>query len=549
MSNAPKRVAVIGSGVSGLSAAWLLSRDTDKFKVTLFEKGDYFGGHTHTVDAPALNNPAETVGVDTGFIVCNPITYPNFLAFLKEVEVPLQNSDMSFAVSRNRGEFEWNGNNLNTLFAQRENLFNLSMWKMVSQVLRFNGQADTIAQEADDLEFDVNGTVREDAKAHPYAKMTLAEFFKQFGYSKFFYQNYIVPMTAAIWSTPANMTFDKFPLLTLVRFMRNHILLQTNDRPKWMTVDGGSRNYVKKVISKLSDARLNVDIKSVVRNKSNGTVTITDATGKKEVFDHVIFATHSDQALRLLGDDASPEERQILGAIKFLNNRAVLHRDQDLMPKRRLAWASWNYLTQISNETDSQTMCLTYWMDNLQPHIDVKKFGHLFVTMNPLYEPNPSKVIGEWEYTHPLYSPETIAAQDSLNTIQNKNLATFAGAWTNYGFHEDGITSGLLAAVSLGATSPFEISLNGGYPTRRVPPPPPKWAQDVGVEQYVARKPHYQTQEDREKAVRKALEEDGSIAEAGKSGGLFNTLLTILSIVFAFYLIVVPKNEGRDHPL
>ncbi|KAJ3026468.1 UNVERIFIED_CONTAM: hypothetical protein HDU68_005600 [Siphonaria sp. JEL0065] len=535
-SKSPKRVAIIGSGISGLSAAWLLSRDSDRFSVTLFEKGDYFGGHTHTVDAPALNNSSETVGVDTGFIVCNPITYPNFLAFLKEINVPLQASDMSFAVSRNRGEFEWNGNNLNTLFAQRENLFSFDMWKMISQVLRFNSQADSIAQEADDLEFDLNGSVRQDAKAHPYAKMTLSEFFSQFGYDKFFYQNYIVPMTAAIWSTPANMTFDKFPLLTLVRFMRNHILLQTSDRPKWMTVDGGSRNYVKKVVSQLKDARLNVNITSVVRSKANGTVTITDSTGKKEVFDHVIFATHSDQALKLLGKDATPEETQILGSIKFLNNRAILHRDLDLMPKRRLAWASWNYLTQVSNETDSQTMCLTYWMDNLQPHIDVEKFGHLFVTMNPLYEPSPDKVIGEWEYTHPLYSPETIAAQDSLNTIQNKNLTTFAGAWTNYGFHEDGITSGLLAAVSLGAECPFQVSLNGGYPTRRVPPPPPSWAKDAGVEQYVAKKPHYQSAADRKEQVYKALEAEGTLSRGG-AGGFLNLVIILASVIIGGYLV------------
>ncbi|KAJ3061061.1 hypothetical protein HDU98_003022, partial [Podochytrium sp. JEL0797] len=468
----PKRVAIIGSGIAGLSAAWLLNKD-NKFKVTLLEQGDYFGGHSHTVDVKALEGN-DTVGVDTGFIVCNPITYPNFLAFLKEINVPLQASDMSFAVSRNRGEFEWNGNNINSLFAQRENLWNKDMWGMVSQVLRFNSQAENIAQEADDLEFDKDGNVREDVKAHPYAKMTLAEFFTQFGYSKFFYQNYIVPMTAAIWSTPANMTFEKFPLLTLVRFMRNHILLQVSDRPKWMTVDGGSRNYVKKVVATLPDARLNVTVTSVVRNLKNGTVTITDSTGKREVFDHVIFATHSDQALRLLGDDATPQERSILGDIKFLPNRAILHRDQDLMPKRKAAWASWNYLTHVSNETDSQTMCLTYWMDNLQPHIDVKKFGHLFVTMNPLYEPRADTVLGEWSYTHPLYSPETIAAQDLLPTIQNTHLTAFAGAWTNYGFHEDGITAGLLAAVSLGATCPFEISLNGGYPTKRGPVPPVK---------------------------------------------------------------------------
>ncbi|KAI8831157.1 hypothetical protein BJ741DRAFT_552596 [Chytriomyces cf. hyalinus JEL632] len=523
-TKAPKRIAVIGSGVSGLSAAWLLSQHTPfETRVSLFESGDYFGGHSHTVDLHSLDN-SETVGVDTGFIVCNPITYPNLLAFLECLNVPLQPSDMSFAVSRNGGAFEWNGNNTNTLFAQRENIFNPDMWKMVSQVLRFNEQADKIAREADDLEFDRNGNVREDAKAHPYAKMTLGEFFEQFGYSKFFYQNYIVPMTAAIWSTPANMTFDKFPLLTLVRFMRNHILLQVDNRPKWMTVDGGSRKYVEKVISQLADTRLNTRITRVKRSLADGTVTLTDSYGKTEVFDHVIFATHSDQALAILGDDATEDERAILGSIKFLNNRAILHRDEKLMPKRKLAWASWSYLTEISNETDSQSMCLTYWMDNLQPHIDPRKFGNVFVTMNPLFEPEASKVVAEYEYTHPLYSPETIAAQDSLNTIQNNNLTTFAGAWTNYGFHEDGLTSGLLAATSLGAICPFEISLNGGYPTRRVPPSPPAWAvKEFGIKQYVPAKPRFATDEARQAFLKNVLENHsivGKKKQGGSNGGL-----------------------------
>ncbi|KAJ3119974.1 hypothetical protein HK100_000078 [Physocladia obscura] len=501
-SNAPKRIAVIGSGISGLSAAWLLSRDFAQFKVSLLEKGDYFGGHTHTVDIPSLTDPNETVGVDTGFIVCNPVTCG--------------------------GEFEWNGTDLNTLFAQRSNFFSINMWKMVSAVLRFNDQADKIAQDADDLEFDRNGNAKKDAKAHPYASMTLGGFFEKFGYTKFFYQNYIVPMTAAIWSTPANMTFDRFPLLTLVRFMRNHVLLTVNERPRWMTVDGGSRKYVEKILSGLSDARLNVDIRSVVRSKDQ-TVTLTYSNGTIETFDHVIFATHSDQALSLLGDNATPDERHILGSVKFLNNRAVLHRDKNLMPKRRLAWASWNYLTQISNETDSQTMCLTYWMDNLQPHISVPKFGHVFVTMNPLYEPSPETVLGEWEYTHPLYSSETIAAQDAINKIQNVNSVSFAGAWLNYGFHEDGLTSGLLAATSLGAKCPFHILLNGGYPTKRVPMNPPQWAQEVGVQQYQPAKPIYLNTDEGKKKVAEIIKK-GNVGKKGNSFWVVGVSMLVLAL-------------------
>ncbi|KAJ3394276.1 hypothetical protein HDU84_009031 [Entophlyctis sp. JEL0112] len=541
-----KHIAIIGSGISGLSAAWLLSRNDDLFRVTLLEKGSYFGGHSHTVDVRAIDGSDETVGVDTGFIVCNPVTYPNFLAFLKELGVPLQRSDMSFAMSRNRGEFEWNGNNLNSLFAQRSNLFSFNMWKMIASVLAFNAEANAIAESADSLEFDNDGIPKENVKcslfslkckiliepalAHPYARWTLGEFFKKFGFSKFFYQNYVVPMTAAIWSTPANMTFDKFPLLTLVRFMRNHVLLTVLDRPHWMTVDGGSRTYVERVVSDLTDARLNVSIKKISRK--DGKVKVQYSGGTEEVFDHVIIATHTDEALEILGDDATDDEKRILGGIEFLNNRAVLHRDKKLMPKRRLAWASWNYLTEISNETDSQTMCLTYWMDNLQPYINVEKFGHVFVTMNPLYEPDPSTVIGEWQYTHPLYSPKTIAAQDALNVIQNNNLTTFAGAWTNYGFHEDGITSGLLAATSLGAKCPFEVSVNGGYPTKRVPMNPPKWAADLGVQRYVPAKPVYANAAMRKRRVADIIRAGKIEANKGEeiSPGFIQSLLVVVAI-------------------
>ncbi|KAJ3416392.1 hypothetical protein HDV05_001960 [Chytridiales sp. JEL 0842] len=505
----PRKIAIIGSGVSGIAAAWLLSREPKNFKVTVYEAGSYFGGHTNTVDIASLKDPKKTVGVDTGFIVCNPVTYPNFLNFLKEINVPLQRSDMSFSVCRNEGELEWSGDNLNTVFAQRRNILPFfhgqegrGVWGMVFEIIRFHKQAAKIAEEADALQFDEQGVPKDDKdqNVHPYAKMTLGEFFDKFGYTRFFYQNYVLPMTAAIWSTPADMTFDKFPLLTLVRFMRNHMMLQIGGRPKWRTVYNGSREYVRRVLKDVPDARVNTPVASVKRNDKTGKVTVTDANGKSEVFDHVIFATHTDQALKILGEDATPDEKKILGSIKYLDNVAYLHRDNKLMPKRRLAWASWNYLTRVSNEKDSQTMCLTYWMNRLQPFIDVETYGEVFVTMNPLRMPEKDKVVAKFEYTHPLYSPETIAAQDNLNSIQNKRNTTFAGAWTNYGFHEDGLTSGLLAALSLGASCPFPVTLNGGHPTHRTPPPPPAWAAELGVKAY-KNSPIYLTAEDREKAV------------------------------------------------
>ncbi|TPX62019.1 hypothetical protein SpCBS45565_g07091 [Spizellomyces sp. 'palustris'] len=494
----PTRVAIIGSGISGLSAAWLLYKDPS-FSPTLYESGSYPGGHTHTVDIPTLSDPTKTVPVDTGFIVCNPVTYPNFLALLKELQVPLATTDMSFSVSRNGGEFEWCGDNIDTVFAQRRNLMPFgqnggSMWRMILDIIRFHNEAKRVAVEADRLAFDDEGRVRAGTtpqqREHPLANLTLAEFFKQRNYSSFFYENYIVPMTAAIWSTPADMTFDKFPVLTLLRFMRNHQLLQIGRRPKWRTVIDGSRTYVTKILESVTDVRLNTAVVSVERQK-DGKLIVVDASGNRETYDHVVLATHTDQALKILGESATSEERKILGSIKYLKNRLVLHRDPELMPKSRKAWAAWNYLTRTNSETESPTVCLTYWMNRLQPFVKEAECGPVFATLNPLIEPRSDMVFGEWEYEHPLYAPQTIAAQEKLQEIQNKNGVTFCGAWTNYGFHEDGLTSGLLASISLGATCPFPVHLNGGYPTERLPISPPSWATEKGVTIYTPAKPKY----------------------------------------------------------
>ncbi|KAL2915262.1 hypothetical protein HK105_205127 [Polyrhizophydium stewartii] len=492
----PLRVAVVGSGISGLAAAWLLSRGPERFSVTVFEAADYLGGHTHTVDVASLDGSAK-VGVDTGFIVCNPVTYPNFLAFLEALGVPLVQSDMSFSVSRNGGEFEWCGDNLDTVFAQRTNLLPFAqpgggMFRLLWDCIRFHAHAKQIAVEADQMMFDDQGNVKapgpaSDSAGHPLAKMTLGSFFSEHGYSRFFYENYVLPMTAAIWSSPADVTFDKFPLLTLVRFMRNHVMLQIGGRPKWRTVDGGSRNYVARVTESVKDIRLSTRIVRVQRPAdpdAAGPVLLTDDKGRTEKFDHVIFATHTDQTLEILGESATPLERKIIGAIKYSKNRAVLHRDATLMPTRTKAWAAWNYLTTSRTESKSQSMCLTYWMNRLQPFVRPEVFGQVFVTMNPLREPKADTVLGAWDYDHPLYTPETIAAQESLNEIQNKHATTFCGAWTNYGFHEDGCTSGLLAAQSLGAACPFPVRLNGGYPTARLAPPPPAHLAAKGVQRY-----------------------------------------------------------------
>ncbi|TPX59769.1 hypothetical protein PhCBS80983_g02187 [Powellomyces hirtus] len=515
---APKKIAVVGSGVSGLGAAWLLAKQPGDFTVTVYEAGSYLGGHTHTVDIPTLDKK-KTVPVDTGFIVCNPVTYPNFLALMRELRVPIDQTDMSFAVSRNKGEFEWCGDNLWTVFAQRKNLNPWAkgtkdggMWRMIYDIVRFHEEAKKIALESDRMLFDPLGQpledLDEDKKVHPLTGVTLVDFFKARTYSDFFYENYVVPMTSAIWSTPADMAFDRFPVLTLFRFMRNHQLLQIGGRPKWRTVNQGSRSYVTKILTNLPDVRLNTAVQSIKRNGAGGKIVLTDSAGNTETYDHIIMATHTDQALKILGEDASSDEKKILGSVKYLPNRLVLHQDTELMPKSRNAWAAWNYLTKTSKETSSPVVCLTYWMNRLQPFVKLTEAGMVFATLNPLYEPKKELILGEYEYDHPLYSPETIAAQEQLPLIQNQNGITYCGAWTNYGFHEDALTSGLLAAVALGADCPFAIHMNGGFPTLRQPLSPPEWAAAKGVKVYKTPAPLYlpHTPEHEKKTSNPAIE-------------------------------------------
>ncbi|KAL7752814.1 hypothetical protein RI367_001817 [Sorochytrium milnesiophthora] len=499
------RVAVVGSGVAGLSAAWLLaSQQSERFDVTLFEKGDYLGGHTHTVDLPPLptfqDTLVGTVPVDTGFIVCNPVTYPNLLALLEHVGVPLTKSSMSFSVSRNRGQFEWAGDTLRTLFAQTKNLYDVSgdgVWRMLWDVLRFHWHAGAIAAKADEATFG-GGTTGSNKKSqeaqrayNAYAGMSIGAFLRRGNYSRSFIENFLVPQTAAIWSTPAGTCIDDFPVLSLIRFFRNHRMLQLIGRPRWLTLPLGARTYVERLAKDLPDVRLSCGITSVKRarqpTKKSGGVQLVDEHGTTHTFDYVIFATHGDQTLRILGDDATADERQALRHVQYCKNRAVLHRDPRLMPKLRSAWAAWNYLT-LMHEADhpltpptsasdrrqiqGQPVCLTYWMNRLQPFIPRETHGDVFVTINPLWEPAPELVIDEWEYDHPVYSFELVEAQQRLNNITGGHSpvnTAFAGAWWGYGFHEDGVTSGLLAAMSLGVAPPFPVVLNGGYLTPRRP--------------------------------------------------------------------------------
>ncbi|MBN2690607.1 MAG: FAD-dependent oxidoreductase [Burkholderiaceae bacterium] len=424
------RVAIIGTGISGLGAAWALRHHA---QITLFEAGSHFGGHTHTVD---VDLPGEVpFAVDTGFLVLNERTYPRLQALFAELDVPLATSDMSFSVQTPLADghtLEWSGSNLDSVFAQRRNLGRAAFWRMLRDILRFNRDATALAR--------LPGAERDES-------LSVGDYLRREGYSDTFLHWYLLPMTACIWSCPPGQMLD-FPLTTLVRFCDNHGLLQVNNRPQWFTVRGGARQYVHKMLAHFPDARLNTPVQRVVRHDSG--VELHTAGGAIW-FDQVIFACHSDQALALL-DAPSDAERGVLGAIAYQPNRAVLHTDTRLLPRARKAWAAWNYESGESNEgaplADAQhpTVCLHYLLNKLQP---LPTQQPIVVSLNPLREPAPHTVLREISYAHPIFDQAAIAAQQRVPELQGKQRSYFCGAWCGYGFHEDGLKSGYAAAQAL----------------------------------------------------------------------------------------------------
>ncbi|KAI5478108.1 hypothetical protein MNV49_005475 [Pseudohyphozyma bogoriensis] len=455
MSPAPpttkKRVAVVGSGVTGISATWALNEHSEH-EVHLFERDDRPGGHTNTVEWKEKKS-GEKTWVDTGFIVFNTVTYPNFLSFLRTLCIPHMASEMSFAISRDLGAYEWAGGSPSSLFAQRINLLNPGQWRMVWDILRFNTEALSVLRSG--------GTDSE----------SIGTYLERKGYSNEFRDNYLLPMTAAIWSTPPNTAALDFPALTLLRFMHNHHLLQILDRPVWLTLPTGSHSYVQRVLAKLPDEQLHLStgIKSVSTGGQDGGVVLVDEGGKEWEFDHAVFATHADVTLGILesGEGITREERDVLGGFEFGKNRAVLHGDVDLMPKRESTWSAWNYLTSSTDSSANvNKVSLTYYMNVLQS-IPSKVFGPVLVTLNPPFEPKQELVKGEYAYEHPYYTAKSVASQKKLHMIQNKRGLTFGGAWSGYGFHEDGFKSGLSLAMShLNANPPFALKSS----ERPIPP-------------------------------------------------------------------------------
>ena len=412
------KIAVIGSGISGMVAAWLLH---PHHSITLFEANDYIGGHTHTVP---VQQDGRSYAVDTGFIVFNERTYPNFCRLLERLGVQSQASEMSFSVKCDRTGLEYCGTSLNTLFAQRRNLLRPSFLRMLLDIIRFNREsADLVKKQKTD--------------------MTLGDYLEEKGYSKAFRQHYLIPMGAAIWSTsPAKML--EFPASYFVQFLLNHGLVTLTDRPIWRTIVGGSWKYVERLTAVFQDRiRLNCPVESIRRSEHS--VEVCSRQGKEE-FDQVVLATHGDQALRLLVD-ANATEREILGSFVCSKNVAVLHTDASLLPRRKRAWASWNY--HLSDHPTAPA-AVTYQMNILQRLSSREPFC---VTLNREDAIQPDKILGRFFYEHPLYSPAAVANQPRHPEISGLGQRThFCGAYWGYGFHEDGVKSALAVAKAFGIT-------------------------------------------------------------------------------------------------
>ncbi|GMQ54933.1 NAD(P)/FAD-dependent oxidoreductase [Halopseudomonas aestusnigri] len=411
------RIAIVGSGIAGLVSAYLLSR---RHEVTVFEAGDWIGGHTHTVD---VEIDQQRHAIDTGFIVFNDWTYPNFIRLLEQLGVESQPTEMSFSVCDPRSGLEYNGNNLNTLFAQRSNLLSPGFLRMLMDILRFNREA--IA----DLE--AGGL---------HGQMTLGYYLQQQRYSQRFIDHYIVPMGSAIWSMSLKEMLN-FPLAFFIRFFHNHGLLSVNDRPQWRVIKGGSRSYIPALSKPFADnIRLDCPVQRIRRDETG--VTVLSRQGE-ERFDRIVLACHSDQALKLL-EQPSPEEQAILGDIRYADNDVVLHTDTRLLPSRRLAWASWNY--RLGGDPE-QPAALTYNMNILQGLDASRTFC---VSLNQTDQIDPAQILGRFTYAHPQFSVAASAAQQQWQTLLGKQHTFFCGAWWANGFHEDGVVSALRVASHFG---------------------------------------------------------------------------------------------------
>ena len=442
-----KRIAIIGAGISGLGCAYALRQHPD-LEITLFEGGDHIGGHSNTVNfTQRIGNQEISHGVDTGFLVFNRKTYPRLVRLFEEIQAPIALSEMSFSVSidasgksNKPNTIEWAGNDLNSFFGQRSNLLSFSFWRMAYDILRFNRLATELANKQID-------------DGHKYAEPdeTIAYFLKRHGFSQSFKENYFLPMIGAIWSCSVDQMLE-FPIQTMVRFCHNHGLLQFQNRPQWLTVSGGSREYVKRIVAALEKHRVTISREAVVRVNAS-----QDGTAQAEVitqtgsdwFDEVVMACHSDQSLDLV-HGISQDARNILAAIPYQKNRAILHTDIRFLPSAKRCWAAWNYTAKSGAMPSSQQhVSVNYLINRLQPLPIEFKDLPIIVSLNPLTDPDPKLIHQEIRYAHPVFDMSAIQAQKELPLIQGSSSIWYCGAWTGFGFHEDGLRSGELVAEAL----------------------------------------------------------------------------------------------------
>ncbi|MEJ5125666.1 FAD-dependent oxidoreductase [Comamonas sp. MYb21] len=427
-----QRIAVIGSGISGLAAAAHLARSQTSHRVCLLEGGSHFGGHANTVD---LSLDGITHGVDTGFLVFNHRTYPLLTQLFQDLAVDTVASEMSFSVqvpgANGASALEWSGRSLASVFAQKRNLLRPRFWGMLRDIARFNRLTTEIAERQAEAEMTAS----------------IAAFLDQHRFSAAFRSDYLLPMLGCIWSCPTDQMLH-FPIATMIRFCHNHGLIQVRDRPQWYSVRGGSRQYVRRLLARLTqdgrhEARLNTPVLGLQRHPQG--VMLQMAQGS-EWFDAVVLACHSDQALRLLGDGATAAERAVLGSIRYQPNEAVLHTDSAVLPRRQAAWAAWNYERAAASSAEQAGVCLHYLINRLQP---LPWQQPVVVSLNPARPIAADQVHARIQYSHPVFDQAAIDAQRQLPQLQGQLRTWFCGAWCGYGFHEDGLRSGLAAAQSL----------------------------------------------------------------------------------------------------
>lgn len=414
------KIAIIGTGISGLGAAYLLSRQHD---ITVYEKNAVLGGHSRTID---LEIQGEKIPVDTGFIVFNKRNYPLLTGLFQYLDVAIEKSDMSFGVSVENGAIEYGSKGM---FAQKRNLLRPQYWGMIADILRFNKNALTFVENKEPL------TLHE-----LLDKMKMGDWFRRY---------YLQAMGAAIWSCSVE-TILNFPAQTFLNFFKNHGLLTVNDHPQWYTVKGGSREYIKKITADYAD-KIRLSTGAVLVKRSAEHVTVEDSTGQKQDFDHVIFACHADQALAIL-DNPSDDERKVLGSFAYQKNHIIVHGDTSFMPRHKGAWASWVYLSQTAQDRQP-VVSLSYWMNNLQ---SLNTDKPVIITLNPQRQPKAAVIYDQHDFSHPVFTLQATNAQDALHTIQNKNRISFCGAYQRYGFHEDGLLSAVNVARQLGVDIPWK---------------------------------------------------------------------------------------------